>query len=186
VKTQEVVMTRKSSVFNRASTLALAIALVVGPSPAVAQSFAGTGSFTTNGGGAADITPGAQTTTITLNPGQTVIDWVPDDDAIAPGVAIPFQPANTTATFISTDDFAVLNRVNVTDTSRLISLNGTINSIVGELTGGSVFFYSPAGFVVGANAVIDVGSLVLTSSPITRPRIRENSEITSFTLIGRG
>jgi filamentous hemagglutinin family protein len=99
-----------------------------------------------------------------LNPGQTVIDWVPDDPT--PGPIVVFQSGGT-ATFSSTDDFAVLNRINVADNNRQVFMNGTIRSTINGSTGGDVFFYSPSGFVIGANATIDVGSLVLTSRPIT-------------------
>jgi hypothetical protein len=45
-------------------------------------------------------------------------------------------------------------------------LDGTINSLVNGSPGGSIFFYSPSGFIIGSNAVINVGSLVLSASPI--------------------
>lgn len=143
------------------STLAIATSLVVGATPVSAQSFQGTGSGT-NG---AVITTGVNSTNIALNTGQTVIDWAPTDAAFTAS-AIGFQYSGTTATFSSASDFAVLNRINPVDISRSIVMDGTINSLVGGQTGGSVFFYSPGGIVVGANAVINVGSLVLTTSPI--------------------
>ena len=46
-------------------------------------------------------------------------------------------------------------------------MGGNINSLVGNATGGTVFFYSPNGIVIGQNARIDVGSLGLTTLPIT-------------------
>lgn len=147
------------------SVLALATALVVGPSPAAAQSFLGTGNFATNGGGAASIGTGPNTTTVTLNPGQTVINWTPTDNAVGGG-AIGFQPSGTTATFTGASNFAVLNNINQADFNRAVSMNGTINSLVGGVQGGSVYFYSPGGFLLGQNSIINVGSLVLSASPI--------------------
>ena len=44
-------------------------------------------------------------------------------------------------------------------------MGGNINSLVGEGIGGTVFFYSPNGIVIGQNASINVGSLGLTTSP---------------------
>ena len=83
------------------SIIALATVLVVGASPAAAQSFQGTGTFATNTGGAANISTGSGTTDITVNPGQTVIDWAPTPDGGASGTAINFKPSGTTATFNS-------------------------------------------------------------------------------------
>src|SRR5436190_7836435 len=156
-------MTRKLSVRAKVSRLALAAALAAGPSPAAAQSLLGT---PTVASGSATITEGSGTTDIGLSASQTVIDWTPDDNAVGNFGVIAFQNSGTTATFSSASNFAVLNRVNVADSSRGVFMNGNINSLVNGQTGGSVFFYSPSGFVIGANAVINVGSLVLTASPI--------------------
>ena len=148
------------------SVIALATVLVVGARPAAAQSFLGTGNFTTNGGGVAGIGTGPGSTTITVNSGQTVIDWIPTDNAVGGG-AIGFQLGGTTATFTGASNFAVLNNITQADLGRAISMNGTINSLVGGVQGGSVYFYSAGGFVLGQNSLINVGSLVLSASPIT-------------------
>ena len=152
------------------SVLALATVLVVGATPAVAQSFLGSGSFTHNGGGSASITtPNATTTQITVNTGQTVIDWTPTDGAIGGG-AINFQPAGTTANFLGSGNYAVLNRINPADSTRAIGLNGTINTLAlgaAAAANGSLYFYTPGGFIIGTGASINVGSLVLSASPIT-------------------
>ena len=146
------------------SVLAVATVLVVGASPAAAQSFQGTGTVTSGSG---SISTGAGTTDISIGSSQAVIDWTPTDNGMGGG-AIDFQPGGTTATFNGTEgNFAVLNRVNVADPSRMIAMSGTINSLIGgEVTGGSIHFYSPSGFVIGASAAINVGSLVLSASPI--------------------
>ena len=112
------------------------------------------------------ITEGSGVTNVNVNSVQSVIDWVPDDNAVGNFGGINFQPSGTTATFSSFQDFAVLNRINVADPGRVVGLNGTINSLVNGNTGGSVYFYSPSGFVVGSSAVINVGNLVLTASPL--------------------
>ncbi|HMI41497.1 MAG TPA: filamentous hemagglutinin N-terminal domain-containing protein, partial [Sphingomicrobium sp.] len=150
--------------FSLCSSLAIATSLVAGPSPAAAQSFnADTIAPVTTNGAIVSTSPGF--TNVALNGGQTVIDWTPNDTAIS-GSAIDFQSGGT-ATFSSASDFAVLNRINPTDPTRLIVMNGTINSLVGSQTGGSVFFYTPGGIVLGPNALINVGSLVLATSLIS-------------------
>ena len=149
------------------SVLALATVMLVGPTPAAAQSFLGSGTFATNGGGVAGITtPTSTTTTITVNGGQSVINWIPTDDAIGGG-PIAFQLSGTTATFTGASNFAVLNRINQADMNRAISLNGTINSLVNGQQGGSLYFYSAGGFLLGGSSLINVGSLVLSASPLT-------------------
>ena len=151
------------------SILALATVMVVGATPATAQSFLGSGSFTTNGGGVAGIATAPNTTTITVNPGQSVIDWIPTDNAIGGGT-INFQNSGTSANFLGTGNYAVLNRINPADSTRSITMNGTIQTLAlgaSAGTNGSLYFYTPGGFVLGANSIINVGSLVLSASPIT-------------------
>jgi hypothetical protein len=148
------------------SVIALATVMAVGATPAAAQSLLGTGSYVTNPN-ATGITTGPGTTTINLNGGQTVIDWTPTDNAINPGNNIVFQNSGTTALFTGSSDFAVLNRVLPADISRAIIMNGTVNSRVGGSQRGSVYFYSPSGFIFGGSSVFSVGSLVVTASPIT-------------------
>lgn len=157
-------MKRNKSVPIRVSTLALAVALVAGASPAAAESFKGTPNVFS---GSANISEGVLTTDISIDSPQAVIDWTPDDNAVGNFGAIAFQDSGTTATFSSATDFAVLNRINVADPSRIVALSGTTNSLVNGVTGGSVFFYSPSGFVLTGTSVFNVGSLVLTASPIS-------------------
>src|SRR3990170_7083130 len=148
------------------SIVALATVLVVGASPAAAQSFQGTGSFASGSG---SITTGTGTTDIAVGSSQAVIDWTPSDNLVGNFGAINFQPSGTTATFNGTNgDYAVLNRIGVADPSRMIAMSGTINSLIGgEVTGGSIYFYSPSGFVMTGTSVVNVGSLVLSASPIS-------------------
>ena len=156
-------MTRNVTKTTLCSTLAIATAMVMIPHRASAQAFQGSGAFA-NGAGSINTT--TTTTDITINSSQAVIDWAPSDTAVGNFGAIGFQYSGTTATFSGASDFAVLNRINAADTSRAIFMDGTINSLVNGQTGGSIFFYSPSGLIVGQNAVINVGSLGLTSSPI--------------------
>ena len=147
------------------SAIALATVLVAGASPAGAQSFQGTGSFTHGGGSITTPTP--STTNIQVNTSQAVIDWTPFDNAVGNFGAIGFQYSGTTATFNGATDYTVLNRINVADPSRMVAMGGTINSLIGgEVTGGKIYFYSPSGFVLTGTSVINVGSLLLSASPI--------------------
>ena len=155
-------MTRKLSALSRVSSLAIAASLTA---TAAAQSLLGTPSVTF---GSANITEGTGTTDVDVFSSSAVIDWVPDDNLVGNFGAIAFQNSGTTATFRGFEgDYAVLNRINVADNSRKIFMNGTVQSFINTSVGGDIFFYSPSGFVIGSNAVINVGSLVLSASPIT-------------------
>ena len=133
-------------------------ALGVQSEPARAQAFQATpttvaGTVTYN-----RATPGVET--VTLNSNTAIIDWTPT----VGGNPIDFLPAGNTATFNRVgQDFVVLNRVLTTTP---IQFNGTVQSqIISTITGpgGTILFSSPGGIIVGATAVFDVGSLVLTS-----------------------
>jgi filamentous hemagglutinin family protein len=141
------------------SSLAIATVLL-SAAPVAAQSFEGTGTFNSGSG---SITTGTGTTTINITSSDAVIDWTTFDTATNPGVPINFQTAGTTATFSSASDFSVLNRILPTDPSRPIQFNGTVLARVAAAAGGTVYFYSPGGVIVGASAIFDVGNLGLTS-----------------------
>lgn len=141
------------------SSLAIATALL-SAGPAAGQSFQGTGTFNS---GTGTITAGSSTTTVSITSTDAVIDWTTFDTATNPGVPIDFQPAGTTTTFSSTGDFAVLNRILPSDPSRPVQFNGTVLSRIATAAGGTVYFYSPGGVIVGATATFDVGNLGLTS-----------------------
>ena len=70
----------------------------------------------------------------------------------------PYQLAGMT-------DYTVLNRIVPTDRdARDLAQRHVISQAPdGGATGGNVWFYSPGGIVVGANAMFDVGGLLLTS-----------------------
>jgi len=157
------------------STLAIATALLVGSGGAQAQSvpggsFQGAGTFTFGNGSIATATG---TTNITISTPQAVIDWTMLPPPTTDGRVI-FQPAGTTATFTNNPDavsnFAVLNRITPANASNPIQFDGRVVSQLQSLStsgatpGGTVFFYSPGGIIVGSTAVFDVGNLGLTSS----------------------
>ena len=143
------------------SQLAIATALVVGATPVAAQSLQGT--YTPPIGASVNQSV-AGLTTVTVTAPQAVIDWTATGSSS--GGLTTFQANGTTANFQGTANFAILNRVATTGSDG-IYINGNINSTVNGLTGGTVYFYSPNGIVVGQNAIINVGSLGLTTSPIT-------------------
>jgi filamentous hemagglutinin family protein len=161
----ELMMTnRRRNALAFCSSLAIATALAAAPQAASAQSFQGSSTVVA---GSASVSTGTNTTTINVNSPQAVINWTPFDTATNPGTPIIFQPAGTTAIFQSTADFAVLNRILPADASRPVQFNGAvISQIQSTLTnpGGTVYFYSPGGIIVGSTAVFDVGNLGLTTS----------------------
>lgn len=147
------------------SAIALATALIV---PAHAQSINApaptvvSGSATYNTTGTVD--------TITINSNTAVLDFTPNDTATGGG-AINFQNAGTTLRFDRVgQDFTVLSRIVPADPTRAIQFNGNVESrIVSTITnpGGSVWFYSPGGIILGSGATFNVGSLLLSTADPT-------------------
>lgn len=148
-----------------------AVALAVGCGAGIAQvNKAFQGSYTVRSGDAF-VSQGSSpdTDVISLNSSEAIIDWAPDDTG-GTG-AIDFLPQNSTVEFRGFSDFTVLNRIlpvngSGMSVSRIVELNGTVQSQVGSGTGGKVWFYAPGGIVAGPGAVFNVGSLVLTSNDI--------------------
>src|SRR4030095_967564 len=132
------------------SIIALATVMAMGAPPALAdtQSFNGTGVFNSGSG---TITTSTDTTNIALTSNNSVITWTPTDNATGTGTNILFQNSGTTATFSRSTNFAVLNKIMPADMSRAIVMNGTVNSRVSGAQGGSVYFYSPSGFIFGGH-----------------------------------
>src|SRR6476661_7677514 len=160
------------------ATLAIAAAALT-PTRARAQAFQGTP--TTSAG---TITFDRATAGIeTINVGSTTatINWAPTD--VQGTGNINFLPQGSTATYqgaAGLNGFTVLNRIVPSDTTRMIELNGTILSkLDGGATGGNVWFYSPGGILVGQNAVIDVGSILLTSVDLPNGFTTSNSGFTA-------
>jgi filamentous hemagglutinin family protein len=106
-------------------------------------------------------TPGVETITVDTN--TATINWEPN----VPGNPIPFLPAGNVATFQngpSNSDFVVLNRIEAIDPVRFDgTVLGRLQGAGGGTPGGTILFSSPGGIIVGANALFDVGSLVLTT-----------------------
>ena len=108
-------------------------------------------------------TPGVET--IRVESPTAIIDWTPRNTSQDP---IVFLPAGNTATFENgpnNQNFAVLNRILATVPVRF---DGRVISQLRDFSnnvtiGGTVLFSSPGGIIVGANAVFDVGNLVLTT-----------------------
>lgn len=102
-----------------------------------------------------------------------IIDWTPTDVAGTGPVAI--LPLNNRLEFINipgaNTTFTALNRIVPADPTRPILFEGTVQSRI-QLTGfpavpgGAVWFYSPGGIILNGASRFDVGSLVLTTSPI--------------------
>lgn len=154
---------------TNASLLAIAAMLAHAPASVQAQSF---DAVPTVMAGGAIITVAPNLTTVEVNLPNAVINWVPN--AAAGSGPINFQPANTTALFTSLDtqNYAVLNRILPTSAGRPVVFNGTVisqlvNPISGAISrGGTLFFYSPGGIIVGPTGVFNVGNLALTASDV--------------------
>lgn len=120
-------------------------------------------------------TTAANTDVYTVATPTAVLDFVPSDTRGASGSVINFENAGATAIFQSTPGgpaFTVLNRITPNDPSRPIQFNGNVISQLRDTQnnasrGGTVWFYSPGGIVVGGQAVFDVGSLLLTTGDPT-------------------
>ena len=150
---------------------AMALALAAAGTEARAQAFQGTGNVTI---GIASISEGPNLTTINVESTEVVIDWTPDDTTGTD--PIDFLPAAGIATFRDfgsppPTSYTVLNRILPVDgggnpVDRIVEFNGTVQSIIGNNPGGSLWFYSPTGIVVGATAVFNTGSLILTTDNI--------------------
>ncbi|MGQ0558413.1 MAG: beta strand repeat-containing protein [Sphingosinicella sp.] len=143
-------------------------------SPAYGQAFTATPA-TVSGTVVYDrATPGQETVSIRSN--VAVIDWRPPVGAAAPSFIM--LPNGTVATFNNAlgnnPNFIVLNRI-LSPTNMAAIFNGTVISrLVDPLTGattpgGTVLFSNPGGIIVGASALFDIGSLVLTSLGVVTP-----------------
>ena len=139
------------------AVVGLAAALVA---PAHAQSFQATSTVTSGG---AFVSTGANTTTITIFAPESVIEWQPVFGADANGV-VQFQNAGTTANFqsilSSQPSYVVLNRIVGVNASDKMRFDGNVTASAG----GSIWFYTPGGMIIGSGASFSVGSLVLTTS----------------------
>jgi filamentous hemagglutinin family protein len=153
-----------------ASALALATALATGPAFGQTAPLAYNAPDPTVASGSVNfsrgVTPNVETYTITSP--TAVLDFTPSDTT-GTGT-INFQNAGSTVTYQGGSNFTVLNRIVPTNPARAIQFNGTVNSRIGvtaPVAGGSVWFYSPGGIVLGAGAAFDVGSLLLATGDPT-------------------
>ena len=149
---------RRSLLFSCA--IGAALALAVHAEEAKAQAFQATPTTVAGGVTYNRATPGIET--ITVDTPTAIINWTPT----VPGNPIPFLPAGNVATYQNGNpaDFVVLNRILAVEPVRF---DGTVISQLqggsGPVPGGTLLFSSPGGIIVGASAVFDVGSLVLTT-----------------------
>ncbi|HWJ38917.1 MAG TPA: hypothetical protein VNR86_09190, partial [Sphingomicrobium sp.] len=144
------------------ATIALAAATLA-PSRAMAQAFQGVPATLNGTVSYARSTPGSET--VTIGSSTATINWTPDSTQGTGNVN--FLPSGNTATFQAAQGvtgFTVLNRVLPSTATQPIELNGTVlGKLADNTTGGNVWFYSPGGIIVGQNAVIDVGGLLLST-----------------------
>src|SRR3954453_20986297 len=148
------------------ATLAIAAAAMA-PQRAKAQAFLATPTTLAGTGTYDRATPGAET--ITIGTTNATINWAPSDVQGAGNINL--LPSGNTATYqggAGLADFTVLNRILPTDATRTVEFNGSVLSkLAGGATGGNVWFYSPGGILVGANATFDVGGLLLSSLEVS-------------------
>jgi hypothetical protein len=169
---------RKSATGGKARWLAgagvIAAATALASGAGAQTAFQGTPTVVTPGSAIVQQGPAGTDTIFVLAP-EAIINWRVDSP---PPGNVNFLPNGRTGRFVGFNDFVVLNRILPVDgagapISRLIELNGIIRSEIdlsnqggGIVQGGAVWFYSAGGILVGNSAVINVGSLVLTSNDI--------------------
>lgn len=155
---------RHSALVGSASALVLAALAWTAPAHAQRAGFQGTPQYNDMD---ISILPSGSATDVNINVlrPQAVINWTPDDRGTSG--TINFLPEANTVSFNGSGSYTVLNRIIPLDTAgnavaRDIALNGTVTSS----PGGNIWFYSPGGILVGANAQFTVGSLLLTTREI--------------------
>jgi len=146
---------RRSSLFTTSALGALALAVVWG-APAHAQ-LVQSGTPAQSNGGAPVVNQTGGNTTVTLGGSRTVIDW--DRFDINSGERADFVFANR--------NDIVLNRVGGAAGS---TINGDLNGMIGAggPTGGNIWIYNANGVVIGANARINTGGLLVTTAAVDR------------------
>jgi filamentous hemagglutinin family protein len=167
---QQIASPRWSGVSRAAMAIMLAAPLIAHSGAARAGSMATAGFVgtpTVVSGSASFVNTGTtQTVTIPVSSPQTIINWVPTDTATSAS-PINFLPNGSTESYVGTASpgasYTVLNRILPTDPTRVVGFNGTVVSTPNT----NVWFYSPAGILIGATASFDVGSLVLTTADPT-------------------
>jgi len=137
------------------SVSASALTLTLLPKAAAAQAVVGapTPQF-----GISSIVREGTTDTVNVQSFEALLDW---NATSATGVFLP--EGNTLRFDGGGEQYTVLNRITASQFGGPLSIAGRVESE----SSGSVWFYNPGGWVIGASGVFDVGSLVLTSLPIT-------------------
>ena len=100
---------------------------------------------------------GTPTVSIDLHATSTIIDWKGGFN-IPQGTGIAFSDGRSASAKAAVSNIAVLNR----------DLSGNASELRGTLSSASniaVWVYNPSGILVGASAVVNTGSLVLTTLP---------------------
>ncbi|QGN53482.1 hypothetical protein [Novosphingobium sp. Gsoil 351] len=138
------------------SVSAAALALATVPQQARAQSAVNATPVGIN----AVVTQSSTLDQVTVSGTQATVDWALNPTGVSSGV---FLNGGTQLDFQGSGSFTVLNRVDPMGLTGTLALNGSVTSSNPQ---GKIWFYNPGGWVVGGNATIDVGSLVLTSNPI--------------------
>ena len=114
----------------------------------------------------ANFQPGSFVDVVQILGPSAIINWTTNDPGTAGG-EVTFLGAGQQLDFFSNGgSFTVLNRIFTPTVDAAVRIDGRVTGRVfgGELIGGNIWFYSPGGLIIGANAVFNVGSLVLTSS----------------------
>jgi filamentous hemagglutinin family protein len=152
---ETIMSARRSSLFTTSALGALALAAVWG-APAHAQLVQG-GTPAQSNGGAPVVAQAGGNTSVTLNGSRTVIDW--DRFDINSGERADFIFANR--------NDIVLNRVGGAAGS---TINGDLNGMIGAggPAGGNIWIYNANGVVIGANARISTGGLLVTTAAVDR------------------
>jgi filamentous hemagglutinin family protein len=102
-----------------------------------------------------------------LAPRPTLAGALPNDfDFLSAGNSVAFR--NAVSEGGSTGDYTVLNRILLDDPTSRAVFNGAVSSFIGQSTGGTVWFYSPGGILVGSAGSFDVGNLLLTTGAVSR------------------
>lgn len=146
---------RRSRLFTTSAFGALALAAVLA-APAHAQLVQGPTPAQSNGSAPSIDQSVPNATTVTLGGSRTVIDW--DKFDINSGERADFIFANRSD--------IVLNRVGGAGST----INGDLGGLIGAggPAGGNIWIYNANGVVIGANARINTGGLLVTTAAIDR------------------
>ncbi|MBO9695178.1 MAG: filamentous hemagglutinin N-terminal domain-containing protein [Sphingopyxis sp.] len=146
---------RRSRLFATSAIGALALA-AFWAAPAHAQLVQGTAPAQSNGSAPVVDQSVPNSTTVTLGGSRTVIDW--DRFDIGSGDTANFVFANR--------NDIVLNRVGGAGST----INGDLNGMIGAggPAGGNIWIYNANGVVIGANARINTGGLLVTTAAVDR------------------